>query len=193
MSIVNKFEPTAWIHRKEHEGAKHYFPLVKILPSMTQRRVVKETYGIDCQVQLYLFLKKLQFTQLIELPRNKKKKFNDANGRFYKTVQKCDVCSYNLSRESSSYFVLWATICVRYPYCVLWKGRKQRVDNGRGRKFGDEPSIASEKGVWVILAVLGGKSSFAVPFISKCTTMHIFCYFVIIFPNDKWHLFLGFA
>lgn len=103
---------------------------------------------------LYLFLKKLPFTQLIKLYEIRKK-VNDANNRFYKTVQKCEVCSYKLSPESSSYFFLWARICARYPYGVLWKGWKERVDNGRGRKFGDEPSIASEKRVCVILDILG--------------------------------------
>jgi hypothetical protein len=39
-------------------------------------------------------------------------------------------------------------------YGVLWKRRKERVEGGRGRKYGDEPSTASEKWVCVIVDIL---------------------------------------
>lgn len=101
-----------------------------------------------------------------------RQKVNDTNSRFYKIVQKCEVCSYKLSRESSSYFFLWARICSRYPYGALWKGWKETVDNGRGRKFGDEPSITSEKRVCIILDILG-KNHYLL-FLPSCTTMQFF-------------------
>ena len=84
---------------------KPYFPLLKILPSITSRRVVQETYGINYQTHYTFSLRNCHSFNLSNY-HEIRKKVSDKNIRFYTTVQKCEVCGIKLPRESTSYFFL---------------------------------------------------------------------------------------
>jgi len=106
---------------------KPYFPLLKILPSITSRRVVQETYDINYQMHYTFSLRNCHSFNLSNY-HEIRKKVSDKNIRFYKTVQKCEVCGIKLPRESSSYFFFMSEDFCTIPLRgVLWKGRKERV------------------------------------------------------------------
>jgi len=67
--------------------------------------MVKETHGINYQMYYTFSLRNCHSLNLSN-QHEIRKNVNDANSRLYKTVQECEVRSYKLSRESSSYFVL---------------------------------------------------------------------------------------